>query len=640
MRQLIISMALLAPAVPTVAAQASTLELDSLFQDHMVLPRHGATVSGRAAAGEVVTVTGFGGTWKATADKAGRFSVALPDLEPGRTGSVSVSAGAGRQLTLGDVVTGDVYLCSGQSNMQLPVTRALNSDVVVANSANPDLRMATVALNPSPAPRERLATPAAWEAASPATVPTWSATCYFFGQDLQRKVRVPIGLVHASHGGSNITAWLSPRASLPDYARQQDLLKVYASDPGRASIAFLHEVEQWWRSSGGPGSPWTATPADLAAWRAVPDVTQNWEKWGVPELAAYDGSVWYGAAVHLSEAQAAQAGTLELGLIDDIDMSWVNGRPVGFTSGAGTSRAYPLPAGALKAGDNTVVVNVVDLWSFGGMFGAQPRQLRLADGSIVPIGGWRWQMAPTAQKYPPRAPWDAMSGVSVLYNGMVAPLGRFPFKGTVWYQGETNVGTHYQGLLTRLFKDWRGQFGKDMLFAVVQLANYGARTAQPADSAMARLREEQRLAVANDRNAVLVTAVDVGEPGDIHPANKEVVGERLARAVGIRLYGQAGAASGPVIKSVTADGNRLVLDFDGIDGTLLAYGSSRPVGFEICKDTGCQWADAQIVGSQVVLSDAAGARKVRFCWADAPTCTLYDSKSGLPAIPFEAAVGR
>jgi sialate O-acetylesterase len=606
----------------------------------MVLPRHRAVVAGRAAPGEIVTVKGFDGAWKASADQAGRFKVALPDLEPGRTGTLTVSSAGGRQITLGDVVTGDVYLCSGQSNMQLPLMRALNWDVVIANSANPALRMATVAVDPAPAPRERLASPLSWEAASPGTVPKWSATCYFFGQDLQQKAKVPIGLVHASLGGSNITAWLSPQASLPDYARQQALLKRYATDPAGASIAFGQEVEHWWQASGGPGRPWAATADELAAWRAVPDVAQNWEKWGVQELSAYDGSLWYGASLRLSAAQAAQAATLELGLIDEIDISWVNGKTVGLTSGAGTPRAYPLAAGTLKAGDNAIVVNVVDLWSFGGMYGDQPRQLRLADGSIVPLRDWRWQLAPPAQKYPPRAPWDAMSGVSVLYNGMIAPLGSFAFKGMVWYQGETNVGSPYQGLLTRLFGDWRRQFGKDMLFAVVQLANYGARTAQPSDSATARLREEQRRAVVDDANAVLVTAVDAGEPGDIHPANKQVVGQRLARAVAVRLYGQPGPASGPMIRSAVADGKHIVLDFDAVDGTLLAYGSGRPIGFEACAADGCRWVDAGIAGSRVVLPDDGAVRKVRYCWADAPTCTLYDSRSGLPAFPFEQPVQR
>jgi sialate O-acetylesterase len=639
-RTALAAIAVLAQAAPAVASEAPGLVLDSLFQDHMVLPRHGALVTGRSAPQDLVTVTGFGGSWKGRADKAGRFSVALPDFEPGRSGTVSVASGGGQRLTLGDVLTGDVYLCSGQSNMQLTIMRALNWDVVISNAANPDLRMATVAVDAAPAPRERLANATSWEAALPQTVSKWSAACYFFGRDLQQKVRVPIGLVHASLGGSNITAWLSPGASLPDYAKQQELLKLYAADPASASLAFGKEFERWWQATGGPGKPWAAAPTELAAWSAVPDVAKNWEKWGVPALANYDGAMWYGASVQLSEAQAAQAATLELGLIDEIDLSWVNGKPVGLTSGAATSRAYPVPAGALKAGDNTVVVNIVDLWSFGGMYGEQPRQLRLADGSLVPIREWRWQLAPPAQKYPPRAPWDAMAGVSVLHNGMIAPLGRFAFKGTVWYQGESNVGSPYQGLLARLFKDWRGQFGKDMLFAVVQLANYGARSAQPADSALARLREEQRLAVLNDGNAVLATAVDIGEPGDIHPANKQVVGERLARAVAVRLYGQPGSPSGPMIRSAVGDGQRIVLSFDDVDGELLAYGGRRPIGFEVCTAAACQWADAQIEGSRLVIPDAAGIRKVRYCWADAPTCTLYDKQSGLPALPFEQQVER
>jgi len=638
MRQLIISAALLAHAVP--ALGAPQLELDSLFQDHMVLPRQGAIVSGRAAPRDVVTVSGFGGAWKATADASGRFSVTIPSLPAGRTDALAVSSRSGGKLTLGDVVTGDVFLCSGQSNMQMAVNRALNADTVIGASSNPDLRMATVAVDPQPAPRTHFPKRLAWQAASPQTVGDWSATCYFFGRELQRRLKLPIGLVHASLGGSNLTAWLSPAASLPDYARQQELLKLYADDPAAASIAFGKEVENWWQSSGGPGRPWTASPAELAAWKPAPDVASNWENWGLPELAAYDGSIWYGATASVTPAQAAQAATLELGLVDEVDTTWVNGRPVGFTAGAGAARAYPLAAGSLKAGDNAVVLNVLDLWSYGGLYGDQPRRLRFADGSVVPLTGWRWQMPPTANRYPPRAPWDAMAGVSVLYNGMIAPLGRFPFKGALWYQGESNVGSPYQGLLARLFKDWRAQFGNGMAFGVVQLANFGARPTQPVESGWARLREDQRRAVLADPNAVLATAIDLGDPADIHPANKQGVGERLARGFAVRLYGQPGSASGPMVKSAAVKGDAVVLDFDGLEGALVAYGAAGPIGFEVCTDGGCRWTEARVSGTQVVLPGAADAKTIRYCWGDAPTCTLYDAKSGLPAVPFEQDVKR
>ncbi|MCC2957386.1 hypothetical protein LK542_17355 [Massilia sp. IC2-477] len=640
MRQLIMTAALLAHAVPGLAAQASDLQLDSLFQDHMVLPRQGAVVSGRAAAREAVTVSGFGGSWKTSADGAGRFSVTLPSLPAGQRGSLAVSSARGQRVTLQDVVSGDVFLCSGQSNMQLSVNRALNADTVIGTSSNPDLRMATVAVDPVPAPRTRLAKPVVWQAAAPGTIKDWSATCYFFGKELQRRLKLPIGLVHASLGGSNLTAWLSPAASLPDYARQQELLKLYASDPAAASIAFGKEVERWWQASNGPGRPWSAAAAELASWKPAPDVARNWENWGLPELSGYDGSIWYAASARLTPAQARQAATLELGLVDEVDTTWVNGQPVGFTAGAGTPRAYPVAAGMLKAGDNTVVLNVLDLWSYGGMYGDAPRRLRFADGSVAPLTGWRWQMPPAANRYPPRAPWDAMAGVSVLHNGMIAPLGRFPFKGALWYQGESNVGSPYQGLLARLFRDWRSQFGEDMAFGVVQLANFGARPAQPVESGWARLREEQRRAVLADRNAVLATAIDVGDPGDIHPANKQVVGERLARAFAIRLYGEPGSASGPMVKSATVQGERVLVEFDGVDGALLAYGAAGPIGFEACTASGCRWVEARAAGSQVVLSAAADAERIRYCWGDSPTCTLYDGKSGLPAVPFEQDVKR
>lgn len=640
MRLLLLSAALLTQAAPGLGAEAGALRLDSLFQDHMVLPRQGALVSGRAAPGEAVTVSGFGGAWKATADATGRFSVSLPSMPAGRSDSLSVSGARGGRVTLGDVVTGDVFLCSGQSNMQLTVNRALNADTVIGTSGNPALRMATVAVDPSPAPREVLAKPVAWQAASPQTVGDWSATCYFFGKELQRRLKQPIGLVHASLGGSNLTAWLSPAASLPDYARQQALLKLYAADPAQASIAFGKEVEHWWQASGGPGRPWTAAPAELARWKPAPDVANNWENWGVPELSGYDGSIWYGASAKLSPAQAAQAATLELGLVDEVDTTWVNGKPVGFTAGAGTARAYPLAAGTLKAGDNTVVLNVLDLWSYGGLYGDQPRRLRFADGSSVPLKDWRWQMPPSANRYPPRAPWDAMAGVSVLYNGMIAPLGRFPFKGALWYQGESNVGSPYQGLLARLFKDWRGQFGQGMAFGVVQLANFGARPVQPVESGWARLREEQRRAVLLDANAVLATAIDLGDPTDIHPANKQGVGERLARAFAIKLYGQPGSANGPMVQSAVAQGEGVAVDFDGVEGALVAYGAAGPIGFEVCTESACRWTEARVVGTRVVLPAAADAKRIRYCWGDAPTCTLYDGKSGLPAVPFEVDVER
>ncbi len=221
---------------------------------------------------------------------------------------------------------------------------------------------------------------------------------------------------------------------------------------------------------------------------------------------------------------------------------------------------------------------------------------------------------------------------------MIDPMTGFAFAGVVWYQGESNVGNPYQGLLRALFADWRNQFGPSLTFAVVQLANNGPRPTQPVESAWARLREDQRLAVLADGNATLATAIDIGEPTDIHPANKQVLGERLARAMAIRLYGFTGSESGPMISTIKRDADKLVLTFTGIAGDLVAYSSANPIGFELCRDKLCSFTEATIAGPQVIIPNAAGATRVRFCWADSPTCTLYDGKTGLPAIPFEQSV--
>lgn len=625
------------------AAAATPVTLGDLFQDHMVLPRHHAAVFGQAGANETVTVAFGALTQTTTAGADGAFRLTLPDLDPGLKGTLSVSTPSGRR-DIADVITGDVFLCSGQSNMQLSVTRTLNEDNVIANSTSDTLRNATVFDHSSLAPLVHLATPVTWEKAGPETTGAWSATCYYFAQALQDRLHVPIGTVHASWGGSNITVWLSEDGIRPftQYAGQVRLLKSAVADPDGAGVMLGHGFEAWWQKAGGQGRPWAATPSELAAWPRVPDMTLNWERWGVPELAAYDGNAWYATHVVLTAAQAAEGAVLGLGKVDDIDTTWVNGQAIGSTAGNMAPHSYRLPRGALEAGDNTIIVNVIDLWTNGGIYGDQPPRLALAGGETVALKDWVYRTVPDALRYPPRAPWDATGGVTVLYNGMIAPLGPFAFTAALWYQGETNVGdSAYRSELAAMMADWRRQFGPDLPFAIVQLANNGLRPTRPAESGWANLREAERLAVIADGKATLATAVDIGEPSDVHPANKIELGRRLARAVAVKVYGQTGLSeSGPQIAAIHRAGSDVTLDFSGLEGDFVALDAKRPIGFELCGADGvCAYADADIAGRSVVLHDpVATAVKVRFCWADAPVCTLYDGADGLPAIPFEQAV--
>ncbi len=307
--------------------------------------------------------------------------------------------------------------------------------------------------------------------------------------------------------------------------------------------------------SGGPHKPatggtqpWAVGRASTGEWKPAPAELTQWENWGVPELAGYDGMMWYRARVKLSAAQAKQAASVSLEVIDDVDLVWINGKPIG--SGEGEDeRVYRIPAKLLKAGENVVVVNVFDMWGSGGMHGQSKRRgIRFDDGSLAPLSGWEYQLPPPGLSSMPRAPWEPYAGINILYNAMIAPLGKFGLRGVAWYQGEANAGLddakRYQAQLQMLFTDWRRQFDFPLPFFVVQLANWNALATTPVDSGWARLRDAQRRAVLEDGNAGLAVTIDIGNRDDIHPTNKQDVGKRLARAARHVVFGEKLSASG------------------------------------------------------------------------------------------------
>ena len=360
----------------------------------------------------------------------------------------------------------------------------------------------------------------------------------------------------------------------------------------------------------------------------------------MPELASFNGMVWYRTNVVLTAEQAAHGATLSLGTIDEIDMTWVNGKVVGGTSGAGARRSYTLPPGTLRAGANVIVVNALDTYATGGIYGpAQDRTLRLESGVTHALRNWRFRIAPGVGS-PPRMPWEATGGLTVIHNGMIAPIGPFNLRGVVWYQGESNTGDPeaYLRLLAGLMSDWRSKFGADLPFLIVQLAGYGAPATAPLNSGTARLREAQRQAVLNDRHAGLAVTIDIGDRYDIHPANKQELGRRLARAARRVVYAEAISPSGPVAGSAKQEGADVVVSFNDVDGQLVAYSAAAPTGFELCgaEQSTCRFVSARLVANEVHLTVPPGTTptRVRYCWADSPVCNLYD-RSGLPAGPFE-----
>jgi sialate O-acetylesterase len=621
-----------------------------LFQDHVVLQREQAVnVWGRATPGESLTVTLAGSTSQTQADATGLWRTSLPSMSAGGPYQLSVAAASGEKQVVDDVMIGDVWLCSGQSNMVLQVHRALDSRSEILNSTNDSIRMLTVPLANNPVPQYGFGGPVQWLKASPTTVPDFSAVCLYFARELQKKDKVPMGLINASWGGSKIQSWMTASAlhSMGGYDRALDALAQSSKDPFAAASQWASIWEGWWReqTKDRPGhEPWSAKPS--GEWKVAPVERGYWEEWGVPELAKYDGMLWYRTNVTLSKSQAAQKATLALGRVDESDQVWVNGRLVG-AAGPGGEKSYPLPPNVLRAGENSVVVSILDTYANGGMPSpVESRALRFADGSSAVLNKeWRYQLPPANAAFPLRAPWEATAGLGVIHNGMIAPLSNLSLRGVTWYQGESNTdeGDRYQALLTRFFADWRSQFGAKVPFFVVQLAGYGPASTQPNESGWAKLREGQRLAVNADQNAGLAIAVDLGERTDVHPANKQEVARRLARATRHVLYKDAAPASGPVPVSARRDGDAVSVEFTDITGKLVAYSAARPIGFETCGAApgSCEYAEATLQGRRVLLTSAnvSTATRVRYCWADSPVCTLYDEVP-LPAGPFQIEVPR
>ena len=621
--------------------------LHSIFTDHAVLQRDQAIeIWGTAAPSEAVIVTIGDTSVRTSADAEGAWRVPLSPMKAGGPYTLSVSNDAGVTQQLSDIHFGDVFLCSGQSNMEMQVKASMNAETEIRRADYPQIRLYTVARASSPAPVNELPQGGSWKVANPDNAGDFSATCYYFARDLQPHVGVPIGLISASWGGSAIESWIGANG-LAAVGKNAEvaMLRTYATDEKLAQASFGKSWETWWKGSfPQDAGPWAET--ERAGWAAIPLPMRDWKKWGDSDLAQHNGMLWYRKSFTLTPDQAKSGTILHLGQIDEIDMTWVNGKPLAQSFGWGTNRDYTLPAGMLKAGPNEIVTNIYSGWDMGGMFGpAEAINLQLKDGSKIRLGdGWHFRKAPKGAGDPPRAPWLAIGGLTTIGNAMIDPLAPYGLRGVLWYQGESNAGNpkSYRALLTTLMADWRAKFQNAQLpFLVVQLPNFGQAVSSPTNSGWSDLREAQRLAVRDDKLSGLAVIIDAGENDDIHPPNKQIVGQRLARLARHQIYKQAVTANGPNPVSAVRRGGEIVVRFEGIDGQLVTRSALAPIAFEICgagSDT-CRFASATVQGDSVAIDapDNGNVDRIRYCWGDAPLCNLYDG-AGLPAGPFEIAV--
>jgi len=625
------------------AAQAQP-QLAPVFTDHAVVQRdRPLTIWGSAAPGEQVSVVFAGTTRSARADRSGQWRVELPAQPAGGPHRLVATGTNGQADSADDILVGDVWLCSGQSNMEWPVSQSLNGDSEAAAASDLNVRVLTVPQRTALEPQRTL--DASWQVATPDSIRDFSAACWFMVRDLRRSENVPIGAIDASWGGTRIRPWMSAAAATASGgAADAELLALYRRDPAAAAARFGELWGGWWREKSGNAAgaePWLQSAR--LQWRPLPSI-QPWEQWNEPSFADFNGFVWARRRITLTEAEARRGATLSLGVIDDLDTTWVNGIAVGSTFGWSEGREYRIPASLLRAGENEILVNIGDSWGLGGFQGPADRlRLTLSDGSVKPLGdGWEYSVVPNSYGSPPRAPWDSHAGLSVIYNGMVAPLGPYGLRGVAWYQGESDVGVPgYADRLAAMMVDWRRQFAAPQLpFLIVSLANFGPPSPAPRPSGWAELREQQRLAAARDPHAALAVAMDLGERTDIHPPNKQEVGRRLARAARALAYGGQEPGSGPEATRARRDGSAIVVDFAGVTGRLQSWSSNQAVGFELCgaSDQSCRFATATTSGNQVrIAADGQPTTRVRYAWGEFPVVNLYDEAT-LPAGPFELPI--
>jgi sialate O-acetylesterase len=639
----------LAAACLCLPSHAAELGLARVFSDHAVLQRdQPLTVWGTAAAGREVTVTLGGQTVTGSADARGKWRIALPPQPAGGPYTLKVRSG-GSTVSRSDILIGDVYLCSGQSNMEFAVRNSTNAIGASWTASNDQLRYLNVQKTSAGTPQEELKGKVAWTPLTPKTVGDASAVCYYMARSLQARYKIPVGFIHASWGGTTIQSWIGAEslATLADYQGGVAAVAQYGADRAAGMRAEEARNDAWWDAHDPAATAqrgWRAPDFDDAAWPAVTP-SGSWKDSAVDGFKDFDGVAWYRTTVTLTAAQARKANQLHLGPVDTYDTTWVNGVRVGGSSTPWVWRDYDVPAGVFKAGRNVIAMRVLSGGQGGGLSG-QPasRSIGMADGKQIALpAAWKVQRGSALKGLSvPPAPWDVPTSLTTLYNGMIAPLLGYKFKLAAWYQGESNAGAaqEYRTLLPLLMRDWRQRFGQPELpFMIAQLTAFGTPAKAPGQSGWAELRAAQAASVAGDAHAGLAVTLDVGDRYDIHPTQKTLVGERLARAARAVAYGEQIAPGSPYAVSAQRSGQDIVVTFRDAGAGLTTYSADRAIGFEVCAGTVCRFADARVAGDTVRLPGAATAdvTRVRYAWADAPFVNLFGGDD-LPAAPFELEV--
>lgn len=690
-----------APVDPAAQTAAPALSLCPLFTDHMVLQQKSqAPVWGKTAPGATVMVKPSWSRRARTvqADAEGNWSLRIATPRGSyKRHTLTISASpAGKPFsstsktekprshkasqetttrTLHDVLVGEVWFSAGQSNMQMPMEswRAVrvNQEDILTSDRYPELRILQLSRDTGMAERDLFSADfGGWQLSSARTVRNFSAIAWYFGRSLQTRLKVPVGVIHSSWGGTVIEAWMSERAirEYPEFEAALAEVHLLSQDPEEKERTYWGEMMKLMRHAreddAGLLEDWSRPDTEDADWNDItlPNPVQTlWP--------ATNGVFWYRKEIDIPAAWAGHDLTLSLGPIDDFDDTYWNGTPVGRDSVWNLPREYTVPAEQVKPGRTVIAIRNTDDHGNGGLYGAASQlYVQGPDGEKIPLdNNWKVKLSVSFNDIPRNTAREP-NLVTVLYNAMVKPVAPYAIKGVIWYQGESNAerALQYRDLMRSLILDWRATWGSEFPFYITQIANYKAVLPQPAEASWAELREAQTLATQTLPHVDQACIIDLGEAEDVHPVRKEEAGERLAALALRNDYGKKVVCNGPRLRSFTIGEGCITLRFgDVADGLCVRtdgpdaearYGSAAMdselvkqaesgvlTGFQIAgADKVWHWAEARILprrkasGTQeVVISspEVPHPLQVRYGWADNPVCNLYNS-AGLPAWPF------
>ena len=621
----------------------SQIKLPRLIRDSMILQRDiKIKIWGWATKDEKINLKFNNKTYKTKTGSDGKWSVSLAPMKAG--GPYTMDISGSNKITLKDILIGDVWICSGQSNMvHQMILHSVRYANEVASANNPEIRHFWIpTMTDLQGPRDDLPT-GYWKSANPKDVLDFSAIAYFFAEKIYEKYHVPIGLINASVGGTPIEAWIS-EDGFKDFPALQTTIqknKDTAYINGLARRGFAGNTSRPTPGDKGLTGPihWYDVSYVPKEWRTI-NIPGYWEDQGIKDL---NGSVWYRKEIDVPPSMIGKPARVFLGRIVDADVLYINGKQVGNTTYQYPQRRYNVPADLLKAGKNLFVIKVTNTTGKGGFVTDKPYYLFDGKDTVDLKGYWQYKVG---EVYEPRTGGfgggggiNAQNQPTALYNAMVAPLINYAVKGFLWYQGEANTGRaeDYAKLQPAQIADWRNLWQQpNAPFLFVQLPGFMDMNYLPSESQWASLRESQlkSLSVPNTGMAV---AIDLGEWNDIHPDRKKEVGERLALAAEKIAYGENIVYSGPIYQSSSINGNKIIITFSNIGSGLISNDEEELSEFAIAgADKKFVWAKAKIEGDKVIVwnDNIANPMYVRYAWADNPVNPNLFNKEGLPASPF------